>query len=191
MLNLIFGIVLFFGIHSMSLVALPLRDRLAAKSEMGWKAAYSLISLAGLLLIIVGYSDARLQSAVLYTPPAWLYAAVPILLLPTFVLAVAPYFPGRIKAWTKNPQLIAIKLWAFCHLLVNGTLADVLLFGSFLVWAVAVRISLKRRPGREVPAAPPSRANDFIALVLGLGLYALFAFWLHQKWFGMDPLVVY
>lgn len=189
MTTLILGIVLFFGIHSVSLIALPMRDRLAARSEWGWKGVYSLVSLAGLVLIIIGYAQARLEPVVLYTAPAWLYAIVPILLLPTFVLLVAPYFPGAISARTRHPQLIAVKLWAVSHLLVNGTLADVLLFGSFLVWAGAVRFSLKRRPKRDVPAVPTSRANDLIALGLGLALYALFALWLHQKWFGMDPLV--
>jgi uncharacterized membrane protein len=189
MLMLLLGIILFFGIHSVSVFALPLRDRLAARNELGWKAGYSVVSLAGLILIVIGYGQARLEPTVLYSPPSLLYTIVPVLLLPTFILLVAPYFPGRISARASHPQLIAIKLWAVCHLLVNGNLADVLLFGSFLAWAVVVRISLKRRPLRKVPGAPPSRANDIIAVVLGLGIYALFVFWLHQKWFGMDPLV--
>lgn len=191
MLKLFLGMVLFFGIHSMSVVALPLRERLAARSELGWKGIYSLVSLAGLVLIALGYGETRLEPTVLYTSPAWLYMVVPVLLLPTFVLFLAPYFPGRISTRMKHPQLAAIKLWALAHLLVNGTVADVLLFGVFLLWAVVVRISFKRRPARAVPGAPPSGVNDLVAIVLGLGLYALFAFWLHQLWFGVDPLIAF
>lgn len=189
MLILLLGMLLFFGTHSISAIALPLRDRLAARSEGAWKTTYSLLSLAGLVLIVIGYGQARQDPTVLYTPPAWLYSVVPILLLPTFILFLAPYFPGWIKTKTKHPQLVAVKLWALAHLLVNGTLADVLLFSAFLVWGGAVRVSLKRRPVRPVPAAPPSKANDFILVVLGLAVYGLFAFWLHARWFGVDPLI--
>ena len=125
----------------------------------------------------------------LYVAPAWLYHVTAVLLLPVFVLFVAPYFPGRIRGATKHPQLIAVKLWATAHLLVNGTLADVLLFGSFLAWAVADRISLKRRPARAVPSAPESGMNDVIAIVLGLALYFAFAFWAHEALIGMRPLI--
>lgn len=189
MLKLFIGMILFFGLHSVSVVALPLRERLAAMSEWGWKGIYSLASLVGLVLIALGYADTRLEPTVLYTPPAWLYTLVPVLLLPTFVLIFAPYFPGRISAQMKHPQLVAVKLWALGHLLVNGTVADVLLFGVFLLWAVAVRVSLKRRVPRELPGAFRSGANDLIVIVLGLGVYALFVFWLHQWWFGVDPLI--
>lgn len=188
-MKLLFGMVLFFGMHSMSVVALPIRDKLAAKSEIGWKVAYGLVSLAGLVLIVLGYGEARMDPTVLYASPAWLYTIVPVLLIPVFILFFAPYFPGRIRAMIKNPQLEAVKLWAFSHLLVNGTLADVLLFGGFLLWAVAVGISLKRRPVRAVPAAPPSKGSDVIVIALGLVVYALFAFWLHTRWFGVDPLI--
>lgn len=189
MMKLFLGMVLFFGVHSMSVVALPLRDRLAAKSEWGWKGIYGLVSLAGLVLIALGYADTQLEPTVLYTPPGWLYMVVPVLLLPTFVLFLAPYFPGRISFTLKHPQLVSVKLWALAHLLVNGTVADVLLFGVFLLWAVSVRISLKRRVPRAVPGAPPSGLNDLIVIILGLGVYALFVFWLHQRWFGVDPLI--
>lgn len=188
MFKLVLGMILFFGIHLSSVVALPLRDRLAARNEGAWKIAYSLVSVAGLVLIVIGYGEARQSPTVLYTAPAWLHAVAPILLLPVFILFVAPYFPGWIQATLKHPQLVGVKLWALAHLLVNGALADVLLFGAFLLWAVAVRISLKRRPSRPVAVRPPSKTNDAIAVVLGLAVYALFAFWLHERWFGADPL---
>jgi uncharacterized membrane protein len=110
-----------------------------------------------------------------------------VFLLPIFVLFLAPYFPGRITSVTKHPQLIAVKLWAVAHLLVNGTLADVLLFGSFLVWAVADRISMKSRPARPISGAPASAANDIALVVVGLALYAALVFWLHEVAFGVRP----
>ena len=189
MLQLLAGLALFFGMHSMSILALPLRDKFAAKSEIGWKLIYGVVSLTGLILMSRGYADLRLTPTILYVAPVWLYHVVAVLLLPTFILFVAPYFPGRISSVTKHPQLVAVKLWAVSHLLVNGTLADLLLFGSFLLWAVAVRISMKRRATRAVPAMPASKANDIIAVVLGLIVYAATVSWLHEMLFGVRPFV--
>ena len=109
------------------------------------------------------------------------------MLIFVFPLFLAAYLPGRIQAATKHPMLAATKIWAFAHLLVNGTLADVLLFGSFLTWAVLDRISLKRREQRPIPWALPSRFNDAIAVGGGLALYAVFVLWLHAWLFGVSP----
>lgn len=187
MLQLLLGIVLFFGIHSASIVALPLRDTLAAKSENGWKAIYSIVSLAGIVLIVRGYADLRQTPTVLYVAPFWLRHVAALLMLPVFAFFIAPYFPGRIKTALQHPQLTAVKAWAVAHLLVNGTVADVLLFGSFLVWAVTDRISLKNRDARALPGAPESPVNDVIVIVFGLALYAVFAFWAHEYLFGLRP----
>ena len=187
MLQLLIGIVLFFGIHSVSIVALPLRDRLAKNIPLGWSLGYSLVALAGVVLMIRGYAELRSAPTVLYVTPYWMRHVASLLLLPVFVFFIAPYFPGRIKKALKHPQLVAVKLWAFSHLLVNGMLADVLLFGAFLAWAVAVRISLKRRPQRPLPGAPESAANDIILVVVGTALYFGFAFWAHEWLFGMRP----
>jgi len=173
--------------HSVSIFAEGTRNSVAAKSELGWKAIYGVVSLIGLYLIIKGYGAARLEPVVLYTPPIWLRHLSALLLLPVFILFFAPYFPGRIKTATKHPQLIAVKLWAIAHLLVNGTVADVVLFGSFLAWAVADRISLKRRTVRAIPGAPASALNDPVLVVLGLGAYVAFAFWAHAAWIGVAP----
>ena len=192
MLKLLTGMVLFFGMHSVAIVAPSFRDRLAKAKPLAWKGVYSLISIAGFLLIIAGYSESRLQPTVLYTPPAWLYWVPPVLLLPMFILALAPYFPGRISTTTRHPQLIAVKSWALAHLLVNGMLADVLLFGSFLVWGGVLRVAIKRREiPRKPPSAPASRANDAIVVILGLALYALFVLWAHSAWFGVDPVIMF
>ena len=187
MLQLLIGIVLYFGMHSASIVALPIRDRMAAKSDNAWKAVYSIVSLIGIVLMVRGYADLRDTPTVLYVTPGWLRHVAALLMLPAFAFFIAPYFPGRIKTALKHPQLVAVKTWAVAHLLVNGTLADVLLFGSFLVWAVADRVSLKRRPQRPLPGAPDSRANDIIVIVVGLLLYLAFAFWAHEALFGVPP----
>lgn len=184
---LIIGLVLFIGIHSVSIFAEGFRNRMAAKSETGWKAVYGLLSLAGLYLVVKGYAQARLEPTVLYVPALWLRHVAALLLLPAFILFFAPYLPGRIKTATKHPQLIAVKLWAVAHLLANGMLADVVLFGAFLAWAVVDRISLKRRQPRALQTAPESPANDVILVVVGLAAYAGFALWLHAKLIGVAP----
>ncbi|MDH3612614.1 MAG: NnrU family protein [Gammaproteobacteria bacterium] len=187
MLQLLLGIALFFGIHSASIVTLPLRDKMVAKSENGWKAIYAVVSLIGIVLMVRGYADLRQTPTLLYVPPVWLRHVAALLMLPVFAFFIAPYFPGRIKSALKHPQLIAVKIWAVAHLLVNGTLADVLLFGSFLLWAVADRISLKNRVARPLAGAPESKSNDVILIVVGLALYAAFVFWLHEVLFGIRP----
>ncbi len=187
MLQLLIGIVLFFGMHSASIVVLPVRDRIAAKSELAWKAAYAFVSLIGIVLMARGYADLRQTPTVLYVPPYWLRHVAALLMLPAFAFFIAPYFPGRIKTALKHPQLVAVKSWAVAHLLVNGTLADVLLFGSFLVWAVVDRISLQRRAPRPLPGAPESRGNDIIVVVVGLLLYLVFSFWAHDALLGVRP----
>lgn len=189
---LILGLVIFLGVHSVSIVAPAARERwLAQMGEGGWKGLYSLLSFVGLALIIWGYGQARLDPVQLYTPPTALRHLSALLMLPVFPLLLAPYLPGRLKTLTRHPMLVATKLWALAHLLANGTLADVLLFGGFLAWAVADRVSVKRREraglARTVPGLPASGLNDLIAIVAGLGLYLLFVFWAHAWLFGVRP----
>jgi uncharacterized membrane protein len=192
MLLLILGLVLFLGVHSVSIVSADGRNRLVKQMGEGpWKGLYSLVSLAGFVLIVVGYSAARQAPVLLYTLPNGFRHLAAVLMLPVFVLLLAAYLPGRIKTATKHPMLLAVKLWALAHLLANGTLADVLLFGGFLAWAVVDRISVKRRTAagqlRAGPVLPGSKANDAIALVGGLGLYVLFVVWAHAWLIGVRP----
>ncbi len=186
------GLVVFFGIHSVSIAAPHWRTRqLALRGEGAWKGLYSVVSLVGLVLLIVGYGQARRAGVILYQPPVYLRHVALLLMLPVFPLLFAAYFPGRIKAATKHPMLVAIKLWAFAHLLANGSLADVLLFGVFLAWAVADRISVKRRATADahaIPGAPPRAINDVIAIVLGLVVYAAFLGGVHRWLIGVSPL---
>jgi uncharacterized membrane protein len=187
---LIVGLVLFLGVHSVAIVAATLRARtIHALGEGAWKGLYALVSLVGFVLICYGFGLARQTPVILYSPPTWLRYVAAILMLPVFPLLIAAYLPGRIKSAAKHPMLAAVKIWAFAHLLANGMLADVLLFGGFLAWAVVDRISLKRRSTPQVlHTAPPGPWNDVIAVVLGLAIYALLMGWAHVRLFGVSPL---
>lgn len=188
MAALIIGLAIFLGAHSIAIVAPGFRAGAVARvGEGGWKALYSVVSAIGLVLILYGFHLARQSPAALYTPPGWTRYLTWALMLPVFPLLLAAYLPGRIRSAMKHPMLAAVKLWAFAHLLSNGMLADVLLFGGFLAWAVLDRISLKRRT-QAAPAAPAGRCNDLIAVVAGLALYALFIAWAHLRLFGVSPL---
>jgi uncharacterized membrane protein len=187
MLLLIVGLVLFLGTHSVAIAAPRWRARTIERiGERRWKGAYSLIAVIGLVLVIVGYGEARQQPVLLYATPVYMRHVTALLMLPVFPLVLAAYFPGRIKAALKHPMLAGVKLWAFAHLLANGMLADVLLFGGLLAWAVADRISLKRRPQKPIPqVGAPSVRNDVIAVGAGLVLYAAFVFRLHYWLIGI------
>ena len=185
----ILGILIFLGVHSISIVNEPWRNKMAdTLGELPWKGVYSLVATIGLVMLIYGYGSVRYDAVILYDPPAWLKHLSILVLLPVFPLLLAAYLPGRIKSKSGHPMLLAVKIWAFAHLLANGSLADVLLFGSFLGWAVWNRVSQKNRQVRPIPGAPPSRVNDLIAFVVGLGLYFGFIFWLHQMLFGVSVL---
>lgn len=186
---LILGLIIFLGIHSLSIVNEPLRNRLAkSMGEGGFKGLYSLIAIVGLVLIVWGYGAARLEPTLLYSPPGWLRHLAMLLLVPVFPLLFAAYFPGRISRTLKHPMLVAVKLWAVAHLLANGMAHDVLLFGGFLVWAVVDRISLKRRTPRDIPTLPAKPFNDVVAVVGGLLVYVIFVLWAHQWLIGVPPM---
>jgi uncharacterized membrane protein len=189
MLYLIIGLVLFLGVHSVEIFSSSFRaNAIARMGERPWKGLYTLISIVGFILIIWGYGQARHDPVLLYAPPVWMRHLSALIMLPVFPLILAAYIPGRIKAALKHPMLAGVKFWALAHLLANGMLADVLLFGSFLAWAVADRISFKRRVVRAIQTAPPSKMNDVIAVVAGLAIYVAFVLWLHTWMIGVSPL---
>ncbi len=192
MLVLVAGLIVFLGIHSVSIVAPQWRTATMGRLGEGpWKGIYSLAAGVGLALLIVGYGMARRESVVLYTPPAGLRHFALLVMVPVFPLLFAAYLPGRIRSAAKHPMLLAVKLWATAHLLANGTLADVLLFGAFLAWAVADRISVKRRSvaeGHEARVAPPRTYNDAIAVLAGLLVYVVFVWRAHRWLIGVSPL---
>lgn len=189
---LIAGLVVFLGCHMLPVLSglrANLRDKLGAGL---YKGLFSLVSLAGFVLIVMGYSAARnAGSPLIWDPPTGLRHLSMLLLVPVFVLLIASNMPGRIKAKLKHPMLVAIKLWALAHLLMNGDLASIVLFGAFLVWAVIDRISVKRRGGGlSLQAAGEALSgnagrNDLIALVGGLALYGVFVVWLHEILIGV------
>jgi uncharacterized membrane protein len=180
-LYLIAGLVLFLGVHSVSIVSYRWRDAMVAKLGAGtWRALHSLISVVGVALIAYGFGRAREAPVILYVAPIWLRDTMVMVMPFVFPIAFAAYLPGLISAVLKHPLLVAVKLWATLHLLVNGSLADVVLFGSVLAWAVADRISLKRRPARPIRMAPPWKWNDALAIVLGFGVYVALVAGGHQ-----------
>lgn len=192
MVWLVLGLVFFLGIHSVSIVSPTGRSALAARlGENGWKGLYSVVALAGFVLIVVGYGAARQAPVPLWEPVTGLRHAAALLMLPVFPLLIASQLPCRLGAVVKHPMLLATKFWALSHLLANHTLADLLLFGGFLAWAVADRISVKRREAagllavRRRPAAWGAR--DAVAVVGGLALYGLFVAWAHAALFGIRP----
>lgn len=183
------GLIIFFAIHSISIVSVEWRNNIVGKlGEGAWRGLYSLVAISGFLLMTWGYGQARFDSPMLYSPPTWLQHISLVLLLPVFPLLIATYFPGRIQETVKHPMLLSVKIWAFAHLLANGELVSVILFGVFLGWAVVDRISLKKRPKRSIPGAPAARFNDIIAVVGGIGLYVAFIVWLHEFLIGVSPL---
>jgi uncharacterized membrane protein len=189
MIELIAGLVLFLGMHSTAIVAPALRDKLAARAGgIPWKVVYALVSIAGFVLIVRGYAEARMAPEILYVPPTWTRHLLATLMLPVFPLLFAAYLPGHIKRMAGgHPMLVATKLWALGHLLGVTTVADAVLFGSILAWAVADFISVRRRAPRAIPGAPASKWNDAIAVVLGLALYGAFVGHLHLKLIGIAP----
>jgi uncharacterized membrane protein len=192
MIFLIIGLILFLGIHSTRLAGESFRQaRLASLGENAWKGMYSLVSLVGLVLIIWGYGVARQSPVVLYSPPIWTKHIAALLMLVSLVLMAAVYVPrNAIKAKLKHPMILGTKVWALAHLLANGTLADVLLFGGFLVWAVFGFRSMRQRDraaGLSMPRST-SAAATIITVAIGLVLWAAFAFYLHGLLFGVRPL---
>ena len=186
MTYLILGLVLFLGVHSVRIVADDWRSaQIAQRGEATWKGAYTVLSLAGLALLVWGYGQARQQPVVLWAAPVWTRHIAALLTLPAFVLLAASQLPGNaIKARLGHPMLLGVKLWAFAHLLANNTLADVLLFGSFLAWAVLDYRSARRRGPVQVTVQPGRTA---MAVAAGLLFWAVFAFWAHSWLIGVRP----
>ena len=187
---LLLGLVIFLGVHSTRVVADPWRTATIARvGEMPWKAIYSLLSIAGFVLIVVGYGAARQSPVVLYSPPVWTRHLAALLTIPAFVLLAAAYVPrNAIKQAVGHPMVAGVKVWALAHLFANGTLADVALFGGFLVWSVLSFTAARRRDrvaGTVYPAG--SAARSAITVAIGLAAWAVFAFALHRPLIGVGP----
>ena len=187
---LILGLVLFLGMHSIRIVANDSRTAWHARfGEMGWKTGYSLVSLAGLVLIVIGYGLARQQPIVVWTPPIPMRHIAALLTAIAFVLLAATYVPrNRIKSSLHHPMVLSVKVWAVAHLLANGNLADILLFGSFLIWAVLCFSAARRRDRAAGTRYPSGTMGATLAtLAIGLVAWAVFAMGLHQRLIGVSP----
>lgn len=187
---LILGLVLFLGVHSTRIVADGWRTATIARiGEKPWKGLYTLASIASFALIVWGFGLARRNPVYLWEAPMGMRHLAGALLLIAFVLLVATYVPrNSIKARLHHPMVLAVKVWALAHLLANGNLADVVLFGSFLVWAVFSFRAARQRDrvaGTVYPAG--TIAATAITVVVGLAFWALFAFWAHGLLFGVRP----
>lgn len=187
MLIFVSGLVIFFGVHVVRMLAPNFRDaQIIARGKSTWMGIYSLISATGLGLIIWGWILYRVDAPQIFTPPEWGRHVTALLMLVAFIFMIAFNLPaGRIKALVRHPFLAAISAWALGHLLANGDLASALLFGTFFVYAILNRIAVTRRD----PSAPKvvSGSADFIAIIGGFGLFLLFAFWGHPWMFGVSP----
>jgi uncharacterized membrane protein len=190
MTALIAGLLLFLGLHSVRIVADGWRSaQIVRIGERRWKGLYALVSLVGFVLLIWGYGQARADPVILWNPPAWSRHVVALLTLPAFVLVVAGNMRGtRMKAAVGHPMVLGVKLWAFAHLIANGTLAATVLFGSFLVWAIVDFASLRHRDRALGTVYPPgSVRRDAMATLIGIVAWVVFAFWLHGLLFGVRP----
>jgi uncharacterized membrane protein len=192
MLLLAVGLTLFLGIHLLP-TSTELRNGLIARfGEPAYKVAFAIVSLAGLILIVLGYHKLQIhpgKNVVLGEPPTWLNHVTWLLMLPAMIALVAAYVPSRIHTALKHPMLVAIKIWALAHLLVNWDLASILLFGSFLAYAVIDRISVKKRGALgPLGAKQGGMSGDIVVLVIGIGLYAFMLFRGHAWLIGVPLL---
>ncbi len=189
MMLLIAGLLIFFLVHlvpTQSELKSGLVSRFGANT---YKAAFSVVALIGLVLIVVGYHKLQLmpgKNPQIWAPPAWTRHITFLLMIPAMILLVAAYIPSRIRSAVKHPMLAAIKIWAFAHLITNGDLAAIVLFGSFLAFGVFDRISVKKRAALgPLGSAERSAVNDAIAVAGGLALYAFMLLWGHAHLIGI------
>ena len=190
MLYLLLGLVLFLGVHSIRIVANDWRTRtLARVGESSYKGVYTLISVAGFGLIVWGFGVARETPVLLWAPPLALRHAASLLTVVAFILLAAAYVPRNgLKARFHHPMVLGVKVWALAHLLAAGTLAHVILFGTFLAWGVANFIAARRRDRAEGTVyAAGTWTGTVVTIIVGVAAWAAFALWLHGMLIGIKP----
>ena len=191
MKTLVFGLILFLGAHSVRIFADRWRSSMVVKLGDGaWKTLYSIISIIGFILIVKGYSNARLENIQVWSPPMWSWQITAALNLIAFILLSAAYIPkNAFKDKLKDPMILGVKTWAFAHLISNGSLSGILLFGSFLIWAIMDFRSCRiRRSNAKDSVVGSSIAMTLITLVVGLTSWLGFALYGHQALFGINPI---
>jgi len=198
MTQLILGLILFLGAHSVRIWADGWRDQtIEAYGEKAFKGVYALVSILGFYLLVVGYGEARLQTVALWNPPIFTKHISMLLMLLSSILLVATYIPrNHFKMRLGHPMVLSVKVWALSHLLANGNLADLVLFGSFLIWAVLNFRSARARDRAQVENSvaiedslpKPNLYATLIALFGGMALWAVITFVLHAKVVGVAPM---
>jgi uncharacterized membrane protein len=192
MIIFIIGIILFLGSHSVRIFAEPWRTRMIHQlGEKKWKGLYTLFSLFGFILLVIGYSQARQDTIIIWQPPIFLTHLTVLLNLFTFIL-LASSAPNNnaIRLKLKHPMILGVKVWAIAHLLANGSLIDLILFGSFLIWAVLDFRSARNRPSSVEETPVISLKATLISIFFGIAVWLAFIFGLHQWLIGVSPLAM-
>jgi uncharacterized membrane protein len=187
---LIIGLIIFLGSHSSRIFAEPWRNHMIDRlGEVKWKGLYTIVSLIGLILVVIGYGQARQTPVVLWQPATYLTHIAILLNLVAFIfLAGSSPSNNAIRLKLKHPMILGVKVWALAHLLANGTLVDLILFGSFLLWAVLDFRSARKRPIHMPEKAVISTKATITVVVTGIVVWAAFIFGLHQYLIGVSPL---
>lgn len=190
MTSLLLGIALFLLIHLVPQFP-ALKDRFVSKiGLMGYRGLHGIVALTSIVLIVYGYFESRNDPVVIWDPPFWTRHLVATLMIIASILVFAAPFAGKVKEKLTSPLAAALKLWALSHLIGNGTLGDIVLFGFFLAFAVSYRVSLKKRIAAGLVTVPQGRwINDLYALVLGLGFYVIMVLWAHEWAFDVSPIL--
>ncbi len=187
---LVAGLILFVVVHSLRIFADDWRSQMVARlGPMAWKGLISVASLVGIIMMSKGYAAARAAPVVLWQLPVWLSHLVSLLTLAAFILFVAAYIPkNKIKSQLGHPMVISVKIWAFSHLLANGSLADLVLFGGLLAWAVMSFRAARQRDRRDGVVRPAGAMGPTLAAVaVGGAIWAWFAFYGHAWLIGGQP----
>jgi uncharacterized membrane protein len=192
MIIFIIGIIIFLGSHSVRIFAEPWRNRMINQlGEKKWKGLYTIISLFGFILLVIGYGQARQNTIIIWQPPIFLTHIAVLLNLFTFILlASSAQNNNAIRLKLKHPMILGVKVWALAHLLANGALIDLILFGSFLIWAVLDFRSARNRPNLAKETPVISLKATLIAIVIGVIAWLAFLFGLHQWLIGVSPLAM-
>ncbi len=187
---LILGIILFLAIHLVPQFP-ELKDRFIDKIGLtGYRALHGVIALSSVFLIVYGYFESRTDPVIIWYPPFWTRHLVATLMIIASILVFAAPFAGKIKEKLTSPLSVGLKLWALAHLIGNGTLGDIVVFGFFLAFAVSYRISLKKRIAAGLVTVPQGRwINDVYAVVLGLAFYVVMVLWAHEWAFDVSPIM--
>ena len=186
----LFGLFIFLASHSCRIFAESWRNQIIDRiGEVKWKGLYTIISLIGFIIMVIGYGQARQDTLVLWQPNAFLiYIALVLNLIAFIFLAGSSPSNNAIRLKLKHPMILGVKVWALAHLLSNGTLVDLILFGSFLIWAVLDFRSARKRPIHISEQAQVSTKATVISIASGVILWVIFIFGLHQYLIGVSPL---